>query len=41
MALPPVKNFEAVDYHTPYAKTEDLVLEKLVKKFVAAIPAER
>ena len=41
MALPLAKNFEPEDYHTPYVKTEELVQEGLVRKFVAAIPAER
>ena len=39
MALPLAKNFEAQDYHTPYAETEDLVVTGLVKKLVAEIPA--
>ncbi|MBQ9760459.1 MAG: hypothetical protein IJW16_03815 [Clostridia bacterium] len=41
LALPPVKDFAPEDYHLPYSKTEALVQEGLVKKFVAAIPAER
>ena len=39
MALPLAKNFEAQDYHAPYAETEDLVATGLVKKLVAEIPA--
>lgn len=38
MALPPVKNFEAQDYHAPYQNTEELVADGCVKKMVAAIP---
>ena len=38
MTLPPVKDFAPVDYHMEYNKTEELVQQGLVKKFVAAIP---
>lgn len=41
MTLPPVKDFAPVDYHMEYNKTEELVQQGLVKKFVAAIPIEK
>ncbi len=41
MTLPPVKDFAPEDYRMPYNKTEELVQQGLVKKFVAAIPIEK
>ncbi len=41
LALPAVADFVPEDYHVAYRKTDDLVAEGLVRKFVAAIPAER
>ncbi len=41
LALPAVADFAPEDYHVAYRKTDDLVAEGLVRKFVAAIPAER
>ena len=40
LALPEVKNFEAVDYSVPYQSTAELVQAGLVKMMVAGMPVE-
>ncbi len=40
LALPPVKNFEAVDYTVPHQDTKSLVQNGLIKQLTAAVPVE-
>lgn len=40
LALPPVKDFEAVDYTVPHKDTKTLVQEGLIKQLTATVPVE-
>lgn len=40
LALPPVKEFEAVDYTVPHKDTKTLVQEGLIKQLTATVPVE-